>query len=86
MRAIADKFDVVGNVTKANAKGYSVGTASLACFLLFVAFVDEINFISEVKLVHINIKIPEVFLSDLLGSTTVFIFTNWAILIVGNAA
>ena len=76
VRAITDKLDAVGNVTKANTKGYSVGTASLACFLLFAAFVDEINFISEVKLVHINIMIPEVFLSGLLGSTTVFIFTS----------
>jgi len=30
--------------------------------------------------------IPEIFLSGLLGSTTVFIFTSWAILAVGNAA
>jgi Na+/H+-translocating membrane pyrophosphatase len=58
----------------------------LACFLLFSAFVDEINFISEVKLYHINIMIPEVFLSGLLGSTTVFIFASWAINAVGNAA
>lgn len=86
VRAITDKLDAVGNVTKANTKGYSVGSASLACFLLFSAFVDEINFISEVKLHHINIMIPEVFLSGLLGSTTVFIFASWAINAVGNAA
>jgi Na+/H+-translocating membrane pyrophosphatase len=86
VRAITDKLDAVGNVTKANTKGYSVGSASLACFLLFSAFVDEINFISEVKLYHINIMIPEVFLSGLLGSTTVFIFASWAINAVGNAA
>jgi Na+/H+-translocating membrane pyrophosphatase len=59
--------------------GYSVGTASLACFLLFAAFIDEVNFISAVKLEHINIMIPEIFLAGLLGTTTVFLFTSWAI-------
>ena len=43
-------LDAVGNVTKANTKGYSVGSASLACFLLFSAFIDEINFFSVEKM------------------------------------
>jgi len=43
-------LDAVGNITKANTKGYSVGSASMACFLLFAAFIDEINFVSAVKL------------------------------------
>ena len=58
----------------------------MACFLLFSAFIDEINFISEVKLETINIVIPEIFLAGLLGSTTVFLFTSWSIWAVGNAA
>jgi len=79
-------LDAVGNVTKANAKGYSVGSASLACFLLFSAFIDEINIISPIKLETVDITTPEVFIAGLLGSTTVFVFAAWAIAAVGNAA
>ncbi len=76
----------MGNVTKANTKGYSIGTASLACFLLFSAFIDEINFISDIKLDTINIVVPEIFLAGLLGSMTVFLFASWSIWAVGLAA
>jgi H+-translocating diphosphatase len=79
-------LDAVGNVTKANTKGYSVGSASLACFLLFSAFIDEVNFFSKVPLKTVDITIPEVFIGGLLGSATVFLFTSWAIESVGNAA
>jgi H(+)-translocating pyrophosphatase len=86
VRAITDRLDAVGNVTKANAKGYSVGSASLACFLLFSAFIDEVNFISPVKLKQVDITQPEVFVGGLLGSACVFVFSSWAISAVGNAA
>ena len=86
VRSITDRLDAVGNVTKANAKGYSVGSASLACFLLFSAFIDEVNLISPTKLDNIDITKPEVFVAGLLGSTTVFVFASWAIAAVGNAA
>jgi Na+/H+-translocating membrane pyrophosphatase len=34
----------------------------------------------------IDITVPEVFIGGLLGSMTVFIFSSWAIIAVGNAA
>jgi H(+)-translocating pyrophosphatase len=86
VRQITDRLDAVGNVTKANAKGYSVGSASLACFLLFSAFIDEVNFISPIKLKVIDITMPEVFVGGMLGSMVVFVFSSWAIAAVGNAA
>jgi len=86
VRTITDRLDAIGNVTKANAKGYSVGSASLACFLLFSAFIDEVNFISPVKLKVVDITQPEVFIGGMLGSVSVFVFSSWAINAVGNAA
>ena len=43
MREISDRLDAVGNITKANTKGYSVGITSLACFLLFSSYLDEVE-------------------------------------------
>ena len=86
VREVTDRLDAVGNITKANAKGYSVGSASLACFLLFSAFIDEVNFISPTKFTTVDITVPEVFLSGLLGSMVVFLFSAWSIRAVGNAA
>ena len=86
VRRITDRLDAVGNVTKANAKGYSVGSAAMACFLLFRAFIDEVNMISSVKIVEVDLTVPEVFIGGLLGSMTVFIFASWSIESVGNAA
>eukprot|EP01016_Furgasonia_blochmanni_P042982 TRINITY_DN5774_c0_g1_i2.p1 TRINITY_DN5774_c0_g1~~TRINITY_DN5774_c0_g1_i2.p1 ORF type:complete len:546 (-),score=188.14 TRINITY_DN5774_c0_g1_i2:440-2077(-) len=86
VRAITDRLDAVGNVTKANTKGYSVGSASMACFLLFSAYIDEVNFISPVRFTIVDITVPEVFIGGLLGSMCVFLFSSWAIRAVGNAA
>lgn len=86
VREITDRLDAVGNVTKANTKGYSVGSATLACFLLFSAFLDEVTMLTGKPLKSIDITVPEIFIGGMLGSVTVFVFSAWTIAAVGNAA
>ncbi len=88
VRQITDRLDAVGNVTKANTKGYSVGSAALACFLLFSAYMDEIMLLKKDKVEFkvIDIAVPEIFISGLLGSSVVFLFSSLALSAVGTAA
>jgi len=75
-----DRLDAAGNTTKALTKGYAVGSAGLAAFLLFNAFLTEAD-ISGVDLAH-----PETFIGAFTGATLVFLFTAFAMRAVGRAA
>src|SRR5262245_15177792 len=95
VRKKTDRLDAVGNTTKALTKGYAIGSAALAAFLLFSAYLDEVrNYASaQVKAemfkgdtAIIDLSKPEVFCASLIGAMLVFVFAALAIKAVGRAA
>jgi K(+)-stimulated pyrophosphate-energized sodium pump len=85
VRDKTDKLDSVGNTTKALTKGYAVGSAALAAFLLFSAYLDEVRHYGA-TLNAINLAKPAVFVCAMLGAMLVFLFASLAIRAVGKAA
>ncbi len=85
IRKKTDRLDAVGNTTKALTKGYAIGSAALAAFLLFSAYLDEVGHYGH-KLAAVDISKPEVFVGGLLGAMLVFLFSALAIRAVGKAA
>ncbi|MFI5252573.1 MAG: sodium-translocating pyrophosphatase [Bacteroidota bacterium] len=85
LRKRTDRLDAVGNTTKALTKGYAVGSAGLAAFLLFSAYFDEVRNYGF-NLVHIDLSKPAVFVGAALGAMLVFLFSSLAIQAVGRAA
>lgn len=80
MRTVTDELDAAGNTTKALTKGYAVGSAALAAFLLFSAYMEEVD-LQIVNLADVN-----VFVGAFLGAMVVFFFTSLTIRSVGRAA
>ncbi|MFA6539989.1 MAG: sodium-translocating pyrophosphatase [Bacteroidota bacterium] len=85
IRRKTDRLDAVGNTTKALTKGYAVGSAALAAFLLFSAYFDEVRNYGF-PLTHIDLSKPAVFVGAILGAMLVFLFSSLAIKAVGRAA
>jgi K(+)-stimulated pyrophosphate-energized sodium pump len=99
IRERTDKLDSAGNTTKALTKGYAVGSASLAAFLLFSAYLEEIKSIVTTKVAeaggympvgwsftNINLAQVPVFVGALLGAMLTFLFSSLAIKAVGRTA
>merc|ERR1712159_719050 len=86
VRDICDELDAVGNTTKATTKGYAIGSAALASFLLFSAFMDEVSAFTGKPFDQVDIAIPEVFVGGLLGAALVYLFSAWSITAVGRSA
>jgi H(+)-translocating pyrophosphatase len=86
IRKKTDRLDAVGNTTKALTKGYAVGSAALAAFLLFQAYMDEVGQYAGQEMHGVNLANPVVFVGGLLGAALVFLFSAMAIRAVGKAA
>ena len=99
IRERTDKLDSAGNTTKALTKGYAIGSASLAAFLLFSAYLEQIKTIVTDKVTHaggympqgwsftnINLAQVPVFVGALLGAMLTYLFSSLAIKAVGRTA
>ncbi len=89
VRRRTDRLDSVGNTTKALTKGYAIGSAALAAFLLFSAYINEVKKHLGMALdapFPIDIGHVPVFTGALLGAMLVFVFSALAIRAVGRVA
>ncbi|WP_202944475.1 MULTISPECIES: sodium-translocating pyrophosphatase [Acidobacterium] len=98
-REKTDKLDAAGNTTKALTKGYAVGSAALAAFLLFSAYLQSVHDIVGQRLSMVGQMLPAnwsfstvnlasvpVFVGAMIGAMLVFLFSSMAIKAVGRAA
>src|SRR5271170_1011005 len=99
VRTKTDKLDAAGNTTKALTKGYAIGSASLAAFLLFSAYLATVHDIVHQRVTAAGGTLPEgwtfsnvnlasvpVFVGALLGAMLTYLFSSMAIKAVGRAA
>ena len=87
VRDITDALDGVGNTTKALTKGYGIGSAALAAFLLFSAYLNVLySYEHSPSVYNVNLADIPVFIAALIGITLIFFFSSLAIRAVGAAA
>jgi K(+)-stimulated pyrophosphate-energized sodium pump len=84
-RERTDRLDAVGNTTKALTKGYAVGSAALAAFLLFSAYLDKVAQLTGKPFDSVDLAKVNVFLGGFLGAMLVYLFSSLAIRAVGRA-
>ncbi len=90
VRTRMDRLDAAGNTTKALTKGYAVGSAALAAFLLFSAYLEEVRLLRAARgidpTITVDLATPAIFVGAIVGVVLVFLFSAWAIRAVGRAA
>ncbi|MDO9035394.1 MAG: sodium-translocating pyrophosphatase, partial [Methanoregula sp.] len=86
VRKRMDRLDSAGNTTKALTKGYAIGSAALAVFLLFNAYMVDISHLIGKPFEIVNIASVPVFVGALLGAMLIFVFAGLAIRAVSKTA
>jgi K(+)-stimulated pyrophosphate-energized sodium pump len=102
IRKGTDALDAAGNTTKALTKGYAIGSAALAAFLLFSAYLDKVAAVRQAvanvaanspqgqaiwEVAHrVDIGKVEVFVGAMLGAALIFLFSSFAIRAVSQVA
>jgi K(+)-stimulated pyrophosphate-energized sodium pump len=86
VRKRMDALDAAGNTTKALTKGYAIGSAALAVFLLFNAYMADISHLIGKTFDTVNLASVPVFVGGLLGAMLIFLFAGFAIQAVSKTA
>ncbi len=86
VRKKTDRLDSLGNTTKALTKGYAIGTAVLATFLLVAAYMENITFLTGKPFEVINLFNVTTFGGAMLGGVLIFLFSGVTLMAVSNAA
>jgi K(+)-stimulated pyrophosphate-energized sodium pump len=95
IRRGTDALDAAGNTTKALTKGYAIGSAALAAFLLFSAYLDKVALVrkalgqtaAQIASSHVvDLGKVEVFVGAMLGAALIFLFSSFAIRAVSQVA
>lgn len=102
IRKGTDALDAAGNTTKALTKGYAIGSAALAAFLLFSAYLDKVAAVKMAiakvaetsaqgkaiwEAAHtVNLGKVDVFVGALLGAALIFLFSSLAMRAVSEVA
>ncbi|MCB0008346.1 MAG: sodium/proton-translocating pyrophosphatase, partial [Anaerolineales bacterium] len=95
IRAGTDALDSAGNTTKALTKGYAIGSAALAAFLLFSAYLDKVALVREVSGAGeaavaasrvVDFAKVDVFVGAMIGAMLIFLFSSQAMRAVSEVA
>lgn len=86
VRRRTDVLDSLGNTTKALTKGYAIGTAVLATFLLIAAYMETVAFLTGAPFDVINLANVNIFAGAMLGGVLIFVFSGVTLRAVTNAA
>src|SRR3989344_1860914 len=74
VRRKTDRLDSLGNTTKALTKGYAIGTAVLATFLLMAAYMEAVTVLRGKPFDVVNLASVNVFGGAMLGGVLIFVF------------